>query len=434
MTEPCVLLLEAAGPESGALAATAVASGYRVHAVTQTNQHAAYGTQLRAGSAGCLLTNFARPEQALHDIIGYAHRVRADAVLTTNEYLTPLLAQVCAALDVPGNDPVRAVVARDKAAMSEAFADHGVTAPRTVVVHDQDELQGLCANGRIAFPCVIKPADGAGSAGVTVVHDPSGTAAAWRTAHAPRGMYGMPLDPRVLVQDYVTGTEYSVESITQHGLTTHLCTTAKIVTAGTHRVEVGHNVPADLPAGTERAVHEQVQRAIAAAGIRNGASHTEVILDVVGQCTVIEIGARIGAGHIGFLIQYALGIDPWTALLDTALGRPASLTPTRHAYAAVRFLISPQAGRLRAVTGLPEPGPGVPDVRLRTAIGGAVEIPRANRGRLGHFVVTGPEPVSVEHHAQRLLNQITIDVDPEPAGENRLDSLPDSHRLGPGDQ
>ncbi|WP_052770400.1 ATP-grasp domain-containing protein [Streptomyces sp. CNQ-509] len=412
MRAPRILLLEAAGPESGAIARTAAASGYQVHAATDPATHGAYGAGLRRLLSGCLLADLSRPERALKDIVGYARRIGADAVLTANEYLTPLLAQACAELGLPGNDPDRATAARDKAAMSEAFALHGVAAPRTRVLASEDDLRLLRAAGELSLPYVIKPADGAGSAGVTVVNDPASAAGAWHAAaRSPRGMYGLPPDPRVLVQDYVEGTEYSIESITRHGTTTHLCATRKTVTPGAHRVEVGHCLPAALPPATERAVHQEVERAIAAVGIRNGASHTEVIVDRDRRCSVIEIGARLGAGHIGILLGHALGIDPWTALLDTALDRPAHLAPARRAYASVRFLTSPRTGRLVAVTGLPKEGPGVPAVHLRTAVGQTVGPAQTNRRRLGHFIVTGPDPAAVERQAEQILAQITVVVD-----------------------
>ncbi len=412
MTMPRVLLLEAAGPESAALAATAVASGYQVHAATQPGQHATYSSDLHKVLSGCLLTDFSRPEQALDEVVDYARRMGVDAVLTTNEYLTPLVAEVCATLDMPGNDPVLAVAARNKADMSQQFARCGVTAPRTRVLGQQDELSRLCTSGQLTFPCVVKPADGAGSAGVTVVRSATEAVTAFWGAREPRGMYGMPLDPRVLVQEHAEGTEYSVESITENGAATHLCLTRKTVTPGAYRVELGHGLPAVLPLDAERAVHKQVGQAIAAVGIRNGASHTEVMLTPDGQCTVIEIAARLGAGQIGVLIQHALGIDPWAACLDTALGRRVRLAPTRRGYAAVRFLTSPRPGRLAAVTGLPRRGPQVPIVRVRKAVGDRVDGARCNGGRLGCFVVTGPDAVAVDRHAEQLFKRIRIEVAP----------------------
>ncbi len=407
-----ILLLEAAGPESGALAATATALGHQVHAVTTPDQHVNYGPDLQRLLSGCLLTDFSRHERARDDIVGYARRVAAEAVLTTNEYLTPMLAEVCAELGLPGNDPALAAAARNKAKMSSQFASCGVVAPHTRVLARESELLRLCASGRLAFPCVVKPAEGAGSAGVTVAHSVAEAITAYRSAREPRGMYGMSLDPRVLVQEFIDGAEYSVESITQNGVSTHLCLTHKTVTGGAHRVELGHGLPTVLPPEVEQAVYRQVHRAIAAVGIRNGASHTEVMLTPDGRCTVIEIGARLGAGHIGFLIQHALGIDPWTACLDVAVGRPAQLTPTRDHYATVRFLTNPHPGRLAALTGLPKCSPQVPIVRVRKAVGDAVAGSKDNAGRLGNFVVVGPDQQSVDEHADHLLAQVRIQVEP----------------------
>ncbi|WP_328916124.1 MULTISPECIES: ATP-grasp domain-containing protein [unclassified Streptomyces] len=417
MTAPGVLLLDAAGPESGAIAAAAAARGHQVHAATTAVAYEGYGQALKGLLTGRVVTDFARPGQALDEIAAYARRRGVGAVLTVNEYLTELAARVCAELRVPGNDPGRARAARDKAAMAEAFAAAGVDAPYTVLVCDDAGLRSALADSQVGFPCVVKPLSGAGSAGVTVVSGADGAATAADAARAAVGMYGRVGDPRILIQAYVVGTEYSVESFTQDGNTTHLCVTEKTVTKGAHRVETGHSLPASLPPVAEQAVYAGVEKAIAAVGIRNGASHTEVIVGPEARCTVIEIGARLGAGQIGFLIQQALGIDPWTALLDTALGRPANLTPTRHDYATVRFLTSPRSGRLASVTGLPPVGPGVPFVSLRTSVGSRVDGARTNGHRLGSFVVTGSNAQAVEERADAQLRQIRVEVEPHPNGE-----------------
>ncbi|MFH9968549.1 ATP-grasp domain-containing protein [Streptomyces mirabilis] len=406
-----VLLLEAAGPESEALARTAAASGHRVHAVTDAATLTTYSGELRRLLAGCLITDFAQPGQALADITGYGRRIGVQALLTVNEYLTDLAASACAALGLPGNDPERAPAARSKAVMATVFEAGNVTAPRTMIVSDLRELRATA--GAVGFPCVVKPADGAGSAGVTMVTGPEGLEPAWHAARAARVMYGLPRDERVLLQEYVGGPEFSVESVTQHGVTTHLCITRKHTTSGTHRVEQGHALPALLPAAAERTLLDQAGRAVAAVGVRNGATHTELVLGTDGRCTVLEIGARLGAGHIGVLIQHALGIDPWRILWDIALGcHPAALTPIRGRYAAVRFLTTPHAGRLVAVTGLPAVSTTIPAVRVRVVEGAPVGPATSNRGRLGHVIVTGHDPLAVDEQADRILRQITITVGP----------------------
>ena len=165
-------------------------------------------------------------------------------------------------------------------------------------------------------------------------------------------------------------------------------------------------------------------------GIRNSASHTEVIIRADGQCNVIEIGARLGAGHIGFLLQHATGINPWTIQLDIALGHPADLSPTQHRYATVRFITSPRAGRLRTVSGLPQPGGHVARVHVRRQAGDVVEVARSNQGRLGHLIVTGEDPATVEEQADQVLADIVVDVEPAtPAGgPARTSDPPDQRR------
>ncbi|MGW1429691.1 ATP-grasp domain-containing protein [Streptomyces sp. NPDC002431] len=428
MTLPAVLLLDAAGPDAGALATAAAARGHRVHAATTAASYADYGPQLERLLTGRVVTDFTRPGRALDEVAAYARQHDVGAVLTVNEYLTELAAHLCAELGVPGNDPGRARAARDKAAMAEAFTAAGVHAPHTVLARNDAELRTALADPRVGFPCVIKPLSAAGSAGVTVVTATEGATEAADTARSAAGMYSRGGDPRVLVQAYAAGTEYSVESLTQGSATTHLAVTRKQVTGGAKRVETGHSLPASLPPAAEAAVYREVEAAIGAAGIRNGASHTEVIVGGDGRCVVIEIGARLAAGQIGILIQQSLGIDVWAALLDVALGHPPAITPTACGYATVRFVTSPHAGRLVSLRRFPRTGPGVPFVRWRAAIGGLVHEPDANGHRLGAFVVTGTEAAEVEERADALQRGIRVEVDPHPNPRPAPDSLTRANR------
>ncbi|KUF17345.1 ATP-grasp domain-containing protein [Streptomyces silvensis] len=412
MTLPGVLLLDAAGPEAALLATAAAARGHEVHAATAA-ANAAYGPELKGLLAGRVVTDFARLDRALDEITAYARRRGVGAVLTVNEYLTELAALVSAELGVPGNEPGRARAARDKAAMAEAFAAAGVHVPRTLVVQNEVDGDQVLEDWRVGFPCVVKPVGGAGSAGVTVVGSLAEAVAAVEEARAVASVPRHAGDPAVLVQAYVAGTEYSVESVTQDGVTVHLAITRKHVTGGTARTETGHSLPVRLAPDVESAVHRQAEPAIRAVGIRHGASHTEVVVGADSRCTVIEIGARLGAGHIGVLVQHALGIDVWSGLLDVALGRPAALSPTARGFATVRFIVSPHAGRLVSVSGLPEPGPGLPLVRWRAAIGAPVRPPRANGHRLGAFVVTGADEAEVEERAAALARRIRLRVEPD---------------------
>ncbi|MFF3015427.1 ATP-grasp domain-containing protein [Streptomyces sp. NPDC057939] len=265
------------------------------------------------------------------------------------------------------------------------------------------------------LPAIVKSADAAGSQGVTVLARLQDADTAWRPAYEAPGKYARSAGRTVLLQQYIPGREYSVESFTQHGRTTHLAITTKTTTRGTHRVELAHTLPTQLPPPLKQAIHQETTKAVRAVGIRNGASHTEIIITPTGRPYVIEIAARIGAGHIGDLLHHALGVNPWTALLDIALGRPAHLTPSRHHHATVRFLTSPTAGRLTAVTGLPRPGPDTPLVRIRARPGDLVGPAHTNAGRLGSLIVVTANAATTQTRAAQLFDDIDIHVEPQPA-------------------
>lgn len=421
MTGPSVLLLEAAGPDSQAVAVAARAAGIGVHAATHPGMAAAYPPGLREHLDAVVFTDFTDTDRAVRELTTHALRHRISGVLTLHEFLTPMAARLAAALGVPGNDPALAACARNKIAMVDRFAECGVPAPATRIVadvHDHAALLGTddsdrgCAGG-LGFPLVVKPAEHAGSTGVTVATTSQETA--WGYRHAARcdrqAHYGLALDTRVLLQEHISGAEYSVESVTQDGATTHLAITRKQTTTGRARVETGHSLPADLPPIDAATVLEAASRAAAAVGIRDSFSHTEVILTPGGRAIVIETAARPGSGQITVLLQHALGLDPWKICLDVALGRPADLTPTRSGhYAAVRFLTSPAAGRLAAVHGLPAVGPGVPAVHLRCDIGDQVQASGSNSARLGHLIACGTDPAAVNARADRLLARVRISL------------------------
>jgi biotin carboxylase len=199
--------------------------------------------------------------------------------------------------------------------------------------------------------------------------------------------------------------------VTQNGHSTHLCVTRKVTSPGAYRLEIGHSLPTRLDPGLELRVLEQTTRTLAALGVTNSVSHTEVIVTADGDCRVIEAAARIGAGRIGVLVDLALGISMPLASVDLALGNPVAVTPTRARHAVSRLFAAPAAGRLVDVRNLPETGGDVHLVRLTRPVGGPVAGPESNKARVGHFIVHGADDEQVNRRADELLARVRVVVD-----------------------
>lgn len=358
-----------------------------------------------------LVVDFSDVEAASR-ITEHAVTRRIDGILTTREFLTPLVARVCADLSLRGNDVTLADGARNKIAMAEQFARFEVSAPRTFVVDREAAVDDLVCVGQLSFPVVVKPAENAGSMGVSVVESSAGLPVAFQRVWNQESAYDLVFDDHVVVQEYVEGDEFSVESVTRNGWTQHICVTRKVTTGRDFRVEIGHSVQARLDGAIRARILTEVDQAIRAVGIRDSVSHTEVKVRPDGGCTVIEIAARMGGGRIGVLVDLALGVSIPELAVSAALGDPVDVVPTRNACAAVRLLLPPAEARLVGLENLPSIDGEVPVVSITRPIGTKVRGPRSNKGRIGHFIVLGTDEPKVNTRADHLLNRIEITVEP----------------------
>jgi biotin carboxylase len=161
----------------------------------------------------------------------------------------------------------------------------------------------------------------------------------WETAVRREGTPGP-----YLVEDYLTGPEFSVETLSCDGVHQVVGITAKRTTGPPGFVETGHVFPAPLPEPQATAVRRATTALLDRAGYRFGPAHTEVILTPRGP-RIVESQARLGGDRIPLLIATATGFDIERAVFDAlADGRPAP-PPTPHRYAAIRFFRLPP-GRL----------------------------------------------------------------------------------------
>ncbi|GHH10121.1 ATP-grasp domain-containing protein [Streptomyces lanatus] len=400
-----VMVIEPMGNAGPFLLEAAARLGIRLYAATDKRVHAGYEPWLTAGLAGVCLTELADTERALDDMAEYCRAHRITGVAVCWELLTPLAALLAARLGLPGNDPALAGAARNKIAMAEAFRAAGVPAPAHAVVGTSEEAHQVAASGRLGWPLVVKPAEQGGSWGVSVVAGPDGldtaVAAAGRFTRAEP--HGLPLDPRVLLQHYVPGEEFSADTVVHDGVPYPLPVVRKDTTAGRYRVETGHSCPAGLDARTVRAIQDTAARAALAVGVRNGIAHTEVKLTPRGEPVVIETGARLPGDNICEIVEAATGVSEAAAYLRAVTGRAPDTGPTRAAGAALRFVLPERGGVLEYVV-IPEV-PGTQS-RLHIRPGEQVPEPADSSGRVGHVLACA---ASVDE-ARRLADRAVADT------------------------
>ncbi|WP_179475293.1 ATP-grasp domain-containing protein [Mycolicibacterium vinylchloridicum] len=175
--------------------------------------------------------------------------------------------------------------------------------------------------GAVPFPAVVKPATRHSSEGVQMVHDHAELAAQ---------LEQYPAEETILVEQMITGQEYSVESLTQDGKTLFSSVTRKETNDvdSQYFVEMAHTVPAprgDAWDAVQRANIEMLERL----GVENGITHAEWRLDEHGEARLMEVAARTPGDGIMVLYRLATGWRMEPEILRIALGEPADYPAAR---------------------------------------------------------------------------------------------------------
>lgn len=220
-------------------------------------------------------------------------------------------------------------VTTNKYMMRQCFMDHGVPSPQFTLVDDHDHYQ---ITG-FKFPLIVKPTDRSGSRGVEKVLDPVQLEEAIKRAKKES------FEHQAIIEEFVTGREISVESISNEGVHFILQITDKVTTGAPFFVELEHHQPSSLPEDIKERVRETVLGALDALHIQYGASHSELKITEDGDIKVIEIGARMGGDFIGSnLVQLSTGYDFLKGVIEVALGEFHQPQITENNYSGVYFL------------------------------------------------------------------------------------------------
>lgn len=314
----------------------------------------------------------------------YNSRPFLRAVSVTEAGMLPA-ARVNQALGLGGN-PVSAVERlKDKASMRRLLNGIGLS---PVAAAETRDAAGIARFGaEYGYPVIVKPPDASASVGVSKVDGPAGVEAAWRRATGSGGH-------RVLVEEYLTGPEISVEAFS-YGPGRHHVVAFTAKTTLPNFVEIGHVVPAELSAGDARLVAGLVTALLNAVGHRDGPSHTEVKLTAAGP-RIIESHNRQGGDRITDLVELVHGVDLIALMLAWATGQAAewAAPPPARGAAAIRFL-TPPPGLLTTITGADEvrTWEGVVDVQLALTPGDPIPTVQSSRDRAGH-VLTVAETIA----------------------------------------
>lgn len=299
---------------------------------------------------------------------------------------------------------VTSLKATDKSLMIHAFKNFNVPSPWYYDIASFDELKSL--EGRVTFPCIIKPTDNAGSHGVAKVDSFQELLDNYDYAHSC-SRHG-----EVIVEEYLDGPEVSVEVMVVEGKVNILQITDKITTEAPHFVEMGHTQPSRLPDTTQEAIRQVATAACLAIGIDKGPAHVEMKVTKRGP-VMIELGARMGGDNITtHLVPLSTGIDMVGSTIKVALGEDPDITPTLHCGSAIRYFEVP-FGTIKAIEHVEEAKkiPGVKQITFTKEVGEESTPIHCSNDRIGFVIAQGATAEDAVDACENAMKTIKITIE-----------------------
>lgn len=242
-----------------------------------------------------------------------------------------MMARVAKELGLPFYSEETAKISTDKFRMKECFKKAGIPCANGGLIKSIDEAEGLI------YPVILKPRDNSGSRGVIFCNNKAELEAAFNEA-----MQYTRLDS-VLVEEFIEGQEYSIESLHYNGKSEVIQFTEKKTTPFPYNVELRHTQPANLSEEHKKQIRKIIADIAVALGFENCPSHTELKINKRG-IFVIETSPRLGGGYItSTLTPLSTGINMEDQLLNIAIGTPVDTRTGRVEKAsAVHFFSLPE--------------------------------------------------------------------------------------------
>lgn len=216
----------------------------------------------------------------------------------------------------------------------------------------------------VDFDVIVKPVDGTGSrligryiVGQTNVDDFVQQYSALK---------------EVLVEEYIRGKEYSVESISENGKHQIIAITEKFIDE--NFIEVAHISPANISDSMKKSISDYVIEFLDRMQVKEGCGHTEIIINDKG-IYVVEGHPRTGGDRIVSLVRLTTGIDLIEAYLYQLSCQSYPIQRVRATFAQTLFINFREGTTYLGLPNLTKYCSHLDEIEVNVKIGAQVEKP-----------------------------------------------------------
>ena len=318
------------------------------------------------------------------------------------EQLQEPLAVACAELGLPALSVEAARNFRDKARMKDVLRAHGLPCARHCLARSPEEAREFIAVR--GFPVVAKPPAGAGAAATHRLDTPE-MLDAYLARYAPHA--GAP----VLIEEFLSGTEHSFDSISIDGClvwwSVSRYSPSPLTVLENPWIQWCVLLPRELDGYED--IRAAGAHALTALGLVTGMTHMEWFRRPDGTLAISEVAARPPGAQFTSLLSYAHDLDFYAAWARLVIAGRFEVPERRYAVGAA-YVRGQGSGRVRAIHGLDvaqrEYGALVVEAKLPRA----GEVHPAGYEGVGHVILRDRNTAVVEAALKRIVSLIRVEL------------------------
>lgn len=257
--------------------------------------------------------------------------------------------------------------------------------PQYFFITNINQLQEI--EDKIEYPVIVKPCDGSGSKAVNKVLEKKNLKEACEEA------LKVSLSKKVLIETFIIGKEYGVESFVYNEDINVLGIMEKIMTKEPIYAELGHSISKSLNKDLEDKIVNVVKGAIKSLGINFGAVNMDILVTKENKVCIVDVGARMGGNLIGsHIIPIATGIDYMGNIIRASLNESVNFERKLHDVVATR-LMDFKPGIVKKVPDLTRfmKDTDVRDIVCKLKKGDKINLYKNNLDGCGYVVISNPD-------------------------------------------
>ncbi|MCK4783722.1 MAG: ATP-grasp domain-containing protein, partial [Desulfobacteraceae bacterium] len=328
-------------------------------------------------------------------------------VMAINDFGVRTASRISAARGLPGYDAQAALNVTNKIHMKRKWILAGLLTPRFTWAKIHELLRGKKIKWD-NFPCIMKPAFAAGgSRGVFLVRSFKEMR---QRLEESRSVY---LDEEVIIEEYIQGTEHTIEVLIFNGQTHILSISDKENYSDNVSVVQNLYFPGRIGHRFKDRLRAIISQACQSLGLSNGCSHFEVLIrnqDIY----LLEVGGRPGGGLNFFPIcQLSTGYDYPLELARILTGKAPQLVKQEETVCLGWHFFATEQGILKKVQGFEKirGHPNVVDAQLLAKVGQRLPDRSNDLARPGYFLVHGKDYKEIDSLFHEFKNMIEFEVE-----------------------